>query len=134
MKPADDEGLRAARCFVETFRRLENDAVALRQRFDAKALGEGPPKIIPHSRGDRRALAQRLFGEGQLKICERALLSPEMRSDEAPEVSGDPRSHLHGDRARNDDREPHGCKFQAKTKLSQELHEAVGCTERTAAL
>ena len=30
VKTADDEGLRAARRLVETFRRLEDDAVALR--------------------------------------------------------------------------------------------------------
>ena len=90
VKSADDEGLRAARCFVETLRWLEDDAVALRQRFDAKALGEGPPKIFPHRRGDRLPLAKRLFGEGQFKIGERTLLSPETRSDEAPEVSGEP--------------------------------------------
>ena len=30
VEPADDEGLRAARRLVETFRRLEDDAVALR--------------------------------------------------------------------------------------------------------
>ena len=34
MKSADDERLRAARRFVETLRRLEDDAVAFRQRFD----------------------------------------------------------------------------------------------------
>ncbi len=90
VKSADDERLRAARGFVETLRRLEDDAVALCQRFDAKALGEGPPKVFPHCRGDRLALAKRLFGEGQFEIRERALLSPEARSDEAPELSGEP--------------------------------------------
>ena len=90
VKATDDEGLCAARGFVETFRRLEDDAVALRQRFDAKALGEGPPKIFPHRRGDHLAFIKRLFGEGQFKIGERALLSPEARGDEAPEVAGEP--------------------------------------------
>ena len=90
VKSADDEGLRAARCFVETLRRLEDDAVALRQRFDAKALGEGSPEVFPHRRGDRLALARRLFGEGEFEIRKRALLSTEARSDEAPELSGEP--------------------------------------------
>ena len=90
MKSADDERLRAGCCFVETLRRLEDDAVARRQRFDAKAFGEGSPKIFPHRRGDRLALAKRLFGEGQFEIRERALLSTEVRRDEAPEVPGEP--------------------------------------------
>ena len=90
VKSADDERLRAARRFVETLRRLEDDAVARRQRFDAKALDERAPKIFPHRSSDRLALARRLFGEGQFEIGERALLSPEAGSDEAPEVSGEP--------------------------------------------
>ena len=90
MKSADDERLRAGCCFVETLRRLEDDAVALGQRFDAKALGEGSPKVFPHRRGDRLTLAERLFGEGQFEIRERALLSTEARRDEAPELSGEP--------------------------------------------
>ena len=75
MKSADDERLRAVRCFVEALRGLEDDAIALCERFDAKALGKGSPKVFPHRRGDRLALAGRLFGEGQFEICERALLS-----------------------------------------------------------
>ena len=90
MKSADDKGLRAGCCFVETLRGLEDDAVALGQRFDAEALGEGSPEVFPHRRGDRLTLAKRLFGEGQFEIGERALLSTEARRDEAPEVSGEP--------------------------------------------
>ena len=123
VKSADDEGLRAARCFVEILRRLEDDAVALRERFDAKALGEGSPKVFPHCRGDRLTLASRLFGVGEFEIRERALLSTEARSDEAPELSREPRSRLHGHGARNDDRQPEPCKFQAKTQPFWELHE-----------
>ena len=55
-----------------------------------KTFGEGSPKVFPHRRGDRLTLAERLFGEGQFEIRERALLSTEARRDEAPEVSGEP--------------------------------------------
>lgn len=90
VKSADDEGLRAARRVVETLRRLEDDAVALHQRFDAKALGESSPKVFPHRRSDRGTLARRLFRVGESKIRERALLSVEARGDEAPQLSRDP--------------------------------------------
>src|ERR1700719_4597364 len=90
MKSADDKGFGAPRCFVETLRWLENDAVAFGQRFDAKTLGEGSPKVFPHRRGECLTLAERLFGEGQFEILERALLSTEARRDEAPELSGEP--------------------------------------------
>src|ERR1700733_15275849 len=90
VKSADNEGLCAARRFIETLWRLEDDGVVLRQRFDAKALDERPPKVFPHPRSDRLTLANRLFGEGKFKIGERAPFSPEAWGDEAPEVSGKP--------------------------------------------
>src|ERR1700748_1399702 len=103
MKPADNERLRTGRRFVETLRGLEDDAVALRQRFDAKALGKSPPEFFPHCCGDRLALAKRLLGEGQFKIRQRALLSPEAGSDEAPEGPGEARRRLQRGGARNED-------------------------------
>ena len=90
VKSADDERLCAARRFVETLRRLEHDAVAFRQRFDVKALGEGSPEVFPHRRGDRLTLARRLFRVGEFEIRERALLPDEVRSNKAPELSGKP--------------------------------------------
>ena len=45
VKTANDEGLCAARRLVETFRRLEYDAIAPRQRLDVEALGEGSPEF-----------------------------------------------------------------------------------------
>jgi hypothetical protein len=90
MKATHDEGLRAARRLVETLRRLEDDTVALRQRFDAKALGESPPKVFPHRRSDRGTLARQLFRVGEFKIRERALLPAEARSNEVPQLSREP--------------------------------------------
>src|SRR6202020_2280307 len=102
MKPADDEGLRAVRGFVEILRRLEDDAVALCQRFDAQALGEGPPEVFPHCRGDRLTLGKRLFREGELEIRERPLLSTEARRNDAPELSREPWGRLNSNGVRKD--------------------------------
>src|SRR5271166_3760154 len=123
MKSADDEWLRALRCSVEVFRGLEDDAVALRQRLDAKALGEGPAEIFPHRRGDRLAFFGRFLGKGQFEICERALLSAKARGDQAPEHSREPRRRLHRHGARNDDRQPEAREFQPKTQIFGKFHE-----------
>ncbi len=132
VKSAHNERFRAARCFVETFRRLEDNAVALGERFNVKALSEGSPKIFPHRGRDRLALTRRFFGVREFEIRERALLSPKARGDEAPDVSGEPRSCLHRHGAREDDCQPQRGKFQAKTQPFWELHETVGDLERTA--
>ena len=54
VEPADDEGLRAARCLVQV---PSGGSKTMRSLFVSawmlKALSEGPPEVFPHRRGDR---------------------------------------------------------------------------------